>query len=395
MWMPLGRRACAECLKQSERPEDASAMLADLLRRWPNSESAWEVVASHRGLAVDLVPTAVRQWLIESADGGRLDKLDVSMTVQGILAASQERDLNAWAKLAQHLAAIDPSGQPTSDLLVKLSESGRDADAERLATILIAPAAEASVQAGAREAACRWAGRTERWSMLALASESENPAEHQPSRTIAVERLLAESLMQVGRVEEASPWWNHLVDTRHATDFSTLLRCAEAETSVGHDVMHAQQRIDSARSAAGEDRFQHSLVDLLDAELAIRRSEFDRARGLLEQVVRLNDTEASLRGRAQWLIGETHYLQQDFADAIEAYRRVEGIDPGGMWVSVSLIQAGKSFEQLGRTREAAVCYGNLLSRFADTSHAELARRRLAAISPDAGPSFNSSTTIRR
>ncbi len=99
--------------------------------------------------------------------------------------------------------------------------------------------------------------------------------------------------------------------------------------------------------------------------------------------------------RAQWLIGETHYLQQEFADAIEAYRRVEGIDPGGMWVSAALIQAGKSFEQLGRTREAAVCYGNLLSRFADTSHAELARRRLAAISPDAGPSVHSSPTIRR
>jgi TolA-binding protein len=114
-------------------------------------------------------------------------------------------------------------------------------------------------------------------------------------------------------------------------------------------------------------------------------------------VVRSQDSEAGLRGRAQWLIGETHFLQQDFAGAIEAYRRVEGIDPGGMWVSASLIQAGKSFEQLGRTREAAVCYGNLLGRFANTPHADLARRRLAAISPDATPSnaTPSKPTIRR
>ena len=161
------------------------------------------------------------------------------------------------------------------------------------------------------------------------------------------------------------------MDTRHADDFSTLLRCAEAETAVGSDAGDAQRRIDAARAAAADDRFQQSLVDLLDAELSIRRSEFDQARGMLEKVVRMNETEASLRGRAQWLIGETHYLQQDFADAIEAYRRVEGIDPGGMWVSAALVQAGKSFEQLGRTREAAVCYGNLLNRFADTAHAEL------------------------
>ena len=387
---PRAARACADCLKQAQRDEDASAMLADLLHRWPDSESAFAVVVAHRDVAVGAVPSAVKAWLIESAESSRLERLDVPMTAQALLAASNDRAAAAWGKLAQHLGAIDTTGQPTSDLLVKLSTTGKESEAERLASIIIAPIDDGKVSAGAREAACRWAGRTQRWSMLALASESESPSKADDTRTIAVERLLAESLMQLGRVAEARPWWNHLVDTRHADDFSTLLRCAEAETAVGSDADDAQRRIDAARAAAAEDRFQQSLVDLLDAELSIRRSEFDQARGLLEKVVRMNETEASLRGRAQWLIGETHYLQRDFADAIEAYRRVEGIDPGGMWVSAALVQAGKSFEQLGRTREAAVCYGNLLNRFADTAHAELARRRLAAISPDAGPSVRSS-----
>lgn len=389
-------RACAECLKQAGRAEDASVMLADLLQRWPDSESTWEVVASHRELAIDLIPSAVKSWLLESAGNSRLEKLDVPLTVLGLQAASQEKAVEVWSNLARHLATIDQSGQPTSDLLAKFAETGRESEAERLATMMIAPIETGSVQAGPREAACRWAGRTERWSMLALASESSPIDQEDPSRTVAVERLMAESLMQVGRVEDAAAWWNHLVDTRHTTDFSTLLRCAEAETAVGSEVEKAEQRITAARTAAGTDRFQQALVDLLDAELAIRRSEFDRARGLLEQVVRVNEAEAGLRGRAQWLIGETHYLQHDFADAIEAYRRVEGIDPEGMWIAASLIQAGKSFEQLGRTREAAVCYSNLLSRFADTSHAELARRRLAAISPEANPSTESSSSpIRR
>ncbi len=39
-------RACAECLKQAGRVDDASLMLADLLERWPDSEAALEVVRS-------------------------------------------------------------------------------------------------------------------------------------------------------------------------------------------------------------------------------------------------------------------------------------------------------------------------------------------------------------
>ncbi len=233
--------------------------------------------------------------------------------------------------------------------------------------------------------------------MLALASESENLRRQNPSRTVAVERLFAESLTQAGRIEDAREWWDHLIDVRGVNDFPTLLRCAEAETSVGEDASQAEQRIAAARIAANEDRFSVSLVDLLRCRACIRRLQFDQARALLENVIRSSETEASLRGRAQWLIGETYYLQREFAQAIEAYRRVEGIDPGGIWVSASLVQAGKSFEQLGRTRDAAVCYGNLLSRFANTTHAEIARRRLAAIAPDAHPSkVNSSQqTIRR
>lgn len=390
-------RACAACLEQAGRIEDSSLMQDDLLQRWPDSDAAIEVVRSKTDLAVDLVPPSVRDWLIRKAKANDLNKFDAKTTMLGMLIAAQQDERAAWANLAKRLAAVDDSGQATTQLLLSLSGSGKLADAERLATTLIAPRDSSDVTPTAREAACRWAGRTQHWSMLALASESENLEQQNLSRTVAVERLFAESLTQSGRIEDARTWWNHLIDVRGVNDFPTLLRCAESETSVGEDALQAEQRIAAARIAANKDRFNLSLVDLLDAELSIRRLRFDQARALLEHVIRSTETEASLRGRAQWLIGETYYLQRDFAQAIEAYRRVEGIDPGGGWVSPSLVQAGKSFEQLGRTRDAAVCYGNLLSRFANSPHAEIARRRLAAIAPDPNPTkVNSSQqTIRR
>ncbi|MDG2223877.1 MAG: tetratricopeptide repeat protein [Rubripirellula sp.] len=385
-------RACVECYKQADMQAEATAMQTDLLQRWPDSTAAIEFIRSHRDTAPDLVPVPVADWLMEQAKSDQISDFDVALTVLGLQIASTRQDIKAWGALVEHLATIDQTGQAVSDALSHLSQSS-PADAERLATRMIAPQDEQNVTPKGREAACRWAARDQRWSMLAFASEAESLEKEVESRTATVERLMAEALVQTGRTAEALPWWNHLIETHQASDFATLIRCAEAETSVGRDAELASKRIDAARNAAGKDRFQLTLVNLLDAEMAIRRRRFDEARAHLESVVRESDTDRGIRGRGQWLIGETHYLQQDFALAIEAYRRVEGIDPGGIWVSAALVQAGKSFEQLGRPREASLCYGHLLSRFADTTHAVLARRRMAALN-ETDPK-NSSPALRR
>jgi TolA-binding protein len=83
------------------------------------------------------------------------------------------------------------------------------------------------------------------------------------------------------------------------------------------------------------------------------------------------------------LIGETYFLQQKYAEAIDAYRRVDTLDASGDWAAVALLQAGKSFEKLARPREAATCYTALLTRFADLPHANHARTRLAQLGGDA------------
>jgi tetratricopeptide (TPR) repeat protein len=280
--------------------------------------------------------------------------------------------------------------------LQQLAKEQRDDFAQRLATQLIAPQSNPDVSAASREAACRWAGRQQLWSMLALASEGSEPATEDPTRTIAIERLFAESLMQTGRLQDSRKWWVHLVDHHNADDFPTLLRCAETATSLA-EVQEAHDRIEAVRAACGEDAARNALVDMLSADLAIRRLRFDQARSILEGVIQSAQSVATLRGRAQWMIGETYFLQHKFAEAIEAYRRVEGVQPGGPWAVAALIQAGKSFEQLGRTREAAVCYSSLVSRFADSQHAAVARRRLAAIAPTSSSpeSKSPSETIRR
>ncbi|WP_345320431.1 tetratricopeptide repeat protein [Novipirellula rosea] len=383
------------CLKQVGRDEEAEAMISELFNRWPDSDAARDVLNQFGAVEIDEIPERLRKLVLQRD----FNQLTPAMTAIAIRIAAAQGDSHAWDRLVTRLGQIDQTGQTTADLLSQLPVA---ADAERLAMFMLSPPNPLTIQAKSRESACRWAGRNERWSMLALASQSTSPAQNDPTRTITMERLFAEALMQTGRRTEAHSWWCHVVDELAADDFATLLRCAETEVSIG-EVDRATRRVDAATKAAGDDRYRAALVAMLSAELGIRRLRFDEARSDLESVVRSSQVDASLRGRAQWMIGETYYLQQKYVEAIEAYRGVAGIDPEGTWVVASLVQAGKSFEQLGRTRDAAVCYSTLVSRHGDSEFAVLASRRLAALSPSDGttptkpgsPSNTPNKTLRR
>ena len=373
-------RLAATCFRQAGKTAESTKALHSLLDQWSESGSAEEIVRGHLSFPIKDIPGPVRRWVLGRGQQPQIQSTDATLCGLGIRVAAAEDDGTAMNAFATRLAAIDESGQITSDVLQQLVHANRMAEAEQIAAGLIAPLDPADVTTSVREAACRWAGRHQLWSMLSLASESSDPTTDPDSRTSTIERLFAEALMQTGRSAEAHPWWKQVVDARGADDFATLLRCAETATAHA-DPDEAAQRIAAANDAIDNDARRKSLVGMLSAELAIRRLDFDDARGTLEGIIRDPESVGQLRGRAQWLIGETHFLQEDYPAAIDAYRRVEGIDPDGPWIAASLVQAGKSFEQLGRTREASFCYSTLISRFADSPHAEAARTRIAALTP--------------
>lgn len=370
---PHAQRARAACLDQAGDGDAATRTLAALIDRWPEHE----------------------------LDLPSLSRVVALLEAEADSEAEMPEGDRRWRELARRLAAADGSGQEVTERLRHWQATGRESAAIWLASELVrgeslgdeslgdesaddeSGAANGQQRYGAevRDAAALWLGRSGRWGRLAAAAEEQSPGDGGERRGVTLERLVAEALTQTGRPAEARVWWEHLVDTRGLDDFPTLLRCAETSAPLV-DLERAAERIAAAKRAAGDDAAGVVLVKALEAEWEIRRARFDQARGLLEAIVRDAASPPGLRGRAQWLIGETHYLQQRFSQAIEAYRVVEGIDETGLWVPAALIQAGKSFEQLGRTREATVCYLSLLRRYGDSEHAATARRRLAAIEPD-------------
>ena len=371
------------CLNNPSAAADRDQAIAEFLRRWPNSEHAFSIALN--ALTPDVsnqseaIRSALENWIVVDGDPQHWPTALVS---RGLVFAGSKLPPARFDALLRRLASQDETGQETAVLLHESSQSGSAAIAEQVAATLISGDLKQAT-AMSRESACRWAGRTGRWTMLALAADSTDLSIPDDRRTEHVERLFAEALTQTGQGAKAVRWWAHLVDQRGASDFATLLRCAE--TTVAHgQISEATERLERTRRAlenqpSQTDAARTALVDLLAADLSIRRVDFAGARGLLENVVRNPGSSPQLSGRAQWMIGETHFMQRQFRQAIDAYRKVEGLDPGGAFVSASLVQAGKSFEQLGLTREAGDCYSALLGRFAESPHASEARRRMAAL----------------
>ena len=383
------------CLRQAGATDDAESETVVFLQRWPDSKSAANLI-SH-SIAKGQVSAEVELWLLNQTEDKFIATFSPAVSRAALVVAAKkdtDQAKSLWGRVAKHLAATDLTGQATSDALQDLNVAPTTESARQFCAGLLNKELGSIATTGSREAAARWAGRTRNWKIVADAAVATKPGNSESNRSVTVERLFAESLMQTNQQQNAAEWWNHLVDERGVDDFATLLRCAETATAVGN-IDEAGKRIDAAHAVTANDESKLALVNMLSAELSIRKLKFDQARALLENVVQSAAAKSSLRSRAQWMIGETYYLQQKFVDAIEAYRKVEGIDPEGEWVSVALIQAGKAFEHLGRSREASVCYSTLVGQFSDSQHAAVARTRLAKIGPVATATAPKTDTIQR
>ena len=375
---------CARCWQKSYRNDKADELAELVFGRWPDSSEAMDLMQDYISLPDSRLPKSAQQWLENQIKDDKTASLDPAIAAVALFIEFKAGNSDRVDLLAKRIAESDQKGDITLSVLKKHTENGQSAEAQRLAANFTSKDANTTI--AAQEAVFRWAAAEEQWQIIALASEHSKPSENLDSRSIAIERLFAESLMQTARVSEAQIWWDHLVDVRNDTAFSTQLRCAETATA-NSDVTTAGKRIAAAQLAAANAP-QATMVQMLSAELSIRKLEFDAARTTLASVVENPGAVPTVRARAQWLIGETFFMQRDFLQAIEEYRKVDSIVPDGQWSAASIIQAGKSFEQLGRTQEAKVCYQILQRRFADSPHAPLARRRLAAINPDSSTPNN-------
>jgi TolA-binding protein len=118
-------------------------------------------------------------------------------------------------------------------------------------------------------------------------------------------------------------------------------------------------------------------ADYLLGRYYARLADFEQARAAYRAVVRsATGGKTETAAMAQWMIGETYFLQNEFDLAIRAYYRVEGLYGYHRWRAAAILQAGKCHEMKGSWGEAMRLYARLLEEFPDTKFAPKASIRL-------------------
>lgn len=108
--------------------------------------------------------------------------------------------------------------------------------------------------------------------------------------------------------------------------------------------------------------------------------KFDQARKAFERVLAdpvAEKTETA--AKAQFLIGETLFLQEKWAEAFLAYQKVYANYAYPDWQAAALLQSGKCDEQQSQWKEAGATYRLLIDKFPKTTHAADAKQRLDVV----------------
>ena len=94
--------------------------------------------------------------------------------------------------------------------------------------------------------------------------------------------------------------------------------------------------------------------------------------------------EGPTAARAQFQIGECLYAQKKLEEAIRELLKVDVLYGYPEWSAAALYEAGRCMRELGKEKEAAAQFEEVIKRFPETRWAALAKEVPAAISADAG-----------
>ncbi len=126
-------------------------------------------------------------------------------------------------------------------------------------------------------------------------------------------------------------------------------------------------------------------VDYVLGRYHASRADFDKARAAYQRVIDSSTgAKTETAAMAQWMIGETYFLQKQYDQAIKAYYRVEGLYDYPQWQAAALLQAGKCHEMVGRWSDAISVYTQVISDYQDTQFARKATNRLRVARQRAG-----------
>lgn len=203
-------------------------------------------------------------------------------------------------------------------------------------------------------------------------------------RELSLRFLLAEAFFAAGKPTQAQEQFLWL--TAQAAQFespppwlaSVTLRRAELLVRA-RAMTEAVELLRQAKSEHADFEFAYEF-DYLLARCALARIDFADAARLLQQVIdapAAADKEAF--ARASWMLGEVHFLQRNYPQAVKAYAQVAQLDTFPQWQARALLQSAKCHELQGDGRAAIADYKRAAELSQQPEIAQTAAQRMAVI----------------
>lgn len=118
--------------------------------------------------------------------------------------------------------------------------------------------------------------------------------------------------------------------------------------------------------------------DFVRGRALAAQGKFDDAIDAFQRVLdSKNSSSTETAAISQWRIGECYFHQEKFAEAIDAYYRVDSQFEFLQWRAASIMQAAKCQEHLGNWKHAAKLYKQLISQFPKSEFRNAAEERLS------------------
>ena len=128
---------------------------------------------------------------------------------------------------------------------------------------------------------------------------------------------------------------------------------------------------------------QYELDFIIGRSLA-NSAQFEAARKRYQAVVNSKiGATSETAAKAQWMIGETYFHQELFAEALTAYYKVDSVFSFKQWRAAALLQAGKCQERLENLTQARTLYRQVINLLPKSPYAKQAETRLSQITKQA------------
>lgn len=195
-----------------------------------------------------------------------------------------------------------------------------------------------------------------------------------PIRLLVLDELVKRRDFEAAR--EQIEWFQNA--TESLVDYQPILAIRECELQVAQgNYAEAKDSIEKAR-ASGPRPAVTAHLDFLVVRCHIASVEFKEAAGVLDSIANNPAHSPDLRAKAQWMLGEVHFLTQDFPQAIAAYEQACDLKVR-RWEWRALLQKGKCLERQQALEAAKATYQRLIEDYQDTPALEQAASRLAQL----------------